>query len=351
MALVECPECKGQVSDTAKACPHCGFGSKIKGKSGGCSKSAIQIFGVIILFAILMNICSEEKTPNTNDSIAADTVHSQDTNLEYSQNIDSQDSESDRDLIIELDYIEEGVKIIFMGSTNLPTGTKLGITVTNGKGDRASDFDIFVENNKFRSLGFSSKGRKMIGKYTVELFTYFNKNWQDQKTLEKLNKYKGSLIIEEYSETFGNQKRIELSRQITFGSQKQLAMQNSVCLIVFKEIELIFPDIERKVAELENLYKNNDKNNFEIKIASWNRETTHTWKDKAEKTINNDCCNSAKGHLSGAITSVVLLGLAYAFMDINGDKWVRFYKSEIGREVSEAKNFLRDCRKLATNNN
>lgn len=25
MALTTCPECKGKVSDTAKACPHCGF--------------------------------------------------------------------------------------------------------------------------------------------------------------------------------------------------------------------------------------------------------------------------------------------------------------------------------------
>lgn len=25
MALINCPECKGKVSDTAKTCPHCGF--------------------------------------------------------------------------------------------------------------------------------------------------------------------------------------------------------------------------------------------------------------------------------------------------------------------------------------
>jgi hypothetical protein len=25
MALIECPECKGQVSDTVRHCPHCGF--------------------------------------------------------------------------------------------------------------------------------------------------------------------------------------------------------------------------------------------------------------------------------------------------------------------------------------
>ena len=25
MAMIECPECEGSCSDTAKACPHCGF--------------------------------------------------------------------------------------------------------------------------------------------------------------------------------------------------------------------------------------------------------------------------------------------------------------------------------------
>ena len=87
MSIINCPECGNKISDNAKSCPHCGFGSSSKGKSGGSLGSVIQIFGVIILFAVLMNICFEDKTPDTNDSIAVDTVHSQDTNLEYSQNI------------------------------------------------------------------------------------------------------------------------------------------------------------------------------------------------------------------------------------------------------------------------
>ena len=28
MALIECPECKNQVSDTAESCPKCGFAVK-----------------------------------------------------------------------------------------------------------------------------------------------------------------------------------------------------------------------------------------------------------------------------------------------------------------------------------
>jgi len=75
MSLINCPECGNQISGEAKSCHHCGFGSSSKRKSGGCSRSAIQIFGVVIIFAVLMNICSDEKTLNDKDAIAADTVY------------------------------------------------------------------------------------------------------------------------------------------------------------------------------------------------------------------------------------------------------------------------------------
>ena len=37
MALITCPECGGQVSDLAVACPHCGFPIQPSPASGGCS--------------------------------------------------------------------------------------------------------------------------------------------------------------------------------------------------------------------------------------------------------------------------------------------------------------------------
>jgi hypothetical protein len=62
MALVECPECRGQVSDAAAACPHCGHpvaktavekqpASKRK-KNSGCGW-ALLLIGVGFVFAIL----------------------------------------------------------------------------------------------------------------------------------------------------------------------------------------------------------------------------------------------------------------------------------------------------------
>lgn len=115
MSLINCPECGLQISNEASSCPHCGFGSKIKGKSGGCSRSVIQIFGVIVLFAVFMNICSDEKILNDKDSIAADTVYNEEllkidkSPSETTLNSDSEGYEQVA-LILAEDIIKEKLK-------------------------------------------------------------------------------------------------------------------------------------------------------------------------------------------------------------------------------------------------
>ena len=44
MALIECPECRGKVSSSAVACPHCGFPVKVSRADGGpfCSYCGSQ---------------------------------------------------------------------------------------------------------------------------------------------------------------------------------------------------------------------------------------------------------------------------------------------------------------------
>jgi hypothetical protein len=65
MALITCPECKKKVSDTAAACPNCGFQltpakvSEIKGKEQQAQKTAgIGCLVVIAIFFILYLIGS-----------------------------------------------------------------------------------------------------------------------------------------------------------------------------------------------------------------------------------------------------------------------------------------------------
>ncbi|RYF51065.1 MAG: zinc ribbon domain-containing protein [Cytophagaceae bacterium] len=53
MALVLCPECKKEVSDTAKACPHCGF--NLAGQNvvpSGSRMVTLVIWAVVIFVAV-----------------------------------------------------------------------------------------------------------------------------------------------------------------------------------------------------------------------------------------------------------------------------------------------------------
>ena len=70
MALIECPECKGQASSTANVCPHCGFHLP-----GGCGshRRCMHIFPLVILFAVacvlLLIFCSVAVNINSNNGM------------------------------------------------------------------------------------------------------------------------------------------------------------------------------------------------------------------------------------------------------------------------------------------
>lgn len=64
MALVKCPECGGQVSDTAPACPHCGAARKVKAKTSGCAWLAL-IFIVIFFAGMFGLLPSSSKSPGS----------------------------------------------------------------------------------------------------------------------------------------------------------------------------------------------------------------------------------------------------------------------------------------------
>lgn len=47
MSLIRCPECKGQISDTAESCPHCGY---IISKSKELKHRSLQDFHTVLNF-------------------------------------------------------------------------------------------------------------------------------------------------------------------------------------------------------------------------------------------------------------------------------------------------------------
>lgn len=57
MAIIQCPECGGQISDSAKCCPHCGFKRKREVGIGTVIVILIAVFFVV--FCVFMKITAD----------------------------------------------------------------------------------------------------------------------------------------------------------------------------------------------------------------------------------------------------------------------------------------------------
>lgn len=75
MALIKCPECGNQVSDTARNCPHCGYQLKENNyKQSPIYKTINEWLTVIVvaiivvaIAALIINTMSEKNTVNPRD--------------------------------------------------------------------------------------------------------------------------------------------------------------------------------------------------------------------------------------------------------------------------------------------
>ncbi len=84
----------------------------------------------------------------------------------------------------------EGNATVIYGTTNLPDGTKLGVSLTKGSESGPQDYNIFVKNGYYESLPMTAYGNRLDSSYTVHVFTYFNQMWQrDESIREKLKSY------------------------------------------------------------------------------------------------------------------------------------------------------------------
>ncbi|OGS20965.1 MAG: hypothetical protein A2252_04545 [Elusimicrobia bacterium RIFOXYA2_FULL_39_19] len=87
MALIMCPECKNQISDSAEACPKCGYKltpekvNEIKKKGQqlqkGCAIGCLSVFAIFALLFIIGSFSSNSKkteTPKTKDEIRKEQI-------------------------------------------------------------------------------------------------------------------------------------------------------------------------------------------------------------------------------------------------------------------------------------
>ncbi len=60
MALINCIECGKEISDQAKACPHCGMPLKKKGKGFAVASLVLGIIGCVYTFPIFTALTTRE---------------------------------------------------------------------------------------------------------------------------------------------------------------------------------------------------------------------------------------------------------------------------------------------------
>lgn len=107
---------------------------------------------------------------------------------------------NDEPLELQIDFRKKivGKNTIIYGETNLPEGTKLGISLERLDKLGPQDFEIYVRAGRFSSQPLTDHGKLLEHDYNAILFTYFNQIWQPSGTLrEKLKRYRSPYFTDE----------------------------------------------------------------------------------------------------------------------------------------------------------
>ena len=69
MAMIKCPECGNEISDTAKACPICGCPIKTEKLKRNLPKKVIAIMSVVIIIVLVIAVRSVTHRSNTSSNL------------------------------------------------------------------------------------------------------------------------------------------------------------------------------------------------------------------------------------------------------------------------------------------
>ncbi|MDR3526903.1 MAG: hypothetical protein P4L57_06450 [Rhizomicrobium sp.] len=109
--------------------------------------------------------------------------------------------------------------VYIVGTTNLPNGTTIGAELVDKGRLGGQDFKIHVTNGKFRSEGFTNKGKPLSsGKHTVHVLAYFNGAWQSDDILHIVGdggrKLNGKVLKLEDPDVVDSDKMIDVTRVV-----------------------------------------------------------------------------------------------------------------------------------------
>ncbi|MEX1014351.1 MAG: hypothetical protein WDZ80_04290 [Candidatus Paceibacterota bacterium] len=172
-----------------------------------------KFFLLTITIPLFISCNSEqqkEKVEQQQSEVNTETVTNESSTTSNSINLE---------INFEVEEVQNGV--VFSGSTNLPDGTILGISLEQEATNfTATDFDIKVSDGKYTSPRFSNKGQALNGEYEAELMSYFTKQWQPEELLTELDKFTGDLIQTEENEIIGEVRKFKINKTLTFENEQ-----------------------------------------------------------------------------------------------------------------------------------
>jgi hypothetical protein len=208
---------------------------------------------------------------------------------------------------------QEGNLTFITGKTNLPDGTKIGVTLSKKAGYFVQDYDVYVKDGRFESIGFSYRGYPMTGNFELTVMSAFNENWQKPDVLKKLSEYEGPSI---------KNGRLRIAQNLKFGTFKTEKPEE---LAAFKtELKLFkkyLDTLKGMRAELQKVAR--DRNTFQASSVDWNQRM-----GKERGTFFKDFGKSADEYRGGCINAYREISEAQGNLAVLWQKYDDFLRGQ-----------------------
>jgi hypothetical protein len=214
-------------------------------------------------------------------------------------------------LEIVIENRQEGGMIFIAGKTNLPDGTRIGVTLAKKAGYFAQDYDIFVKNGRFESMGFTYRGYAMSGKFELSIMSYFNENWQKPDVLKKLSGYESPLIKDG---------RLRIVQGLSFRTSKgEKSMDPAALKTELDLFKKYLETLKGMRAELQKSAK--DRKIFYASSADWNQKL-----EKERGAFLKDFGKNAEEYKGGCINAYREISEAQGNLAVLWQKYDEFLR-------------------------
>jgi hypothetical protein len=206
---------------------------------------------------------------------------------------------------------QEGGMVFVTGKTNLPDGTRIGVTLAKKVGYFAQDYEIFVKDGRFESIGFTYRGYAMSGHFELSVMSYFNENWQKPDVLKKLSQYESPSIKDG---------RLRITQRLSFRTSNAEKPGNLAALRA--ELDLLKKYLETLKgmrAELQNSAK--DRKIFYASPAEWNQKL-----EKERGAFLKDFGKNAEEYKGGCINAYREISEAQGNLAVLWQKYDEFLR-------------------------